>query len=215
MSRSSLGQLHPTLRRRWLIAAGAKSLPPPISIPSCEGHARRAEGKHRRSSLSRLGAILAETRRPPQTTPTNERQSREADQQHRGWRNFRDRCRGLRHTEIPERAAKERIRSWVAPVQINKIGRRSKSVNDGRQGVASVACRRKGPLDRPPWPSHGETVLRGYHFEAQRAQICSAKGRVRAQKVATLKPGLIGGRAWARRHKGTQIFLSPTTDDAG
>jgi hypothetical protein len=45
------------------------------------------------SSLSRLGAALSETRRPRKTSAADERQAREADQQHRHRRNFRDQCR--------------------------------------------------------------------------------------------------------------------------
>jgi hypothetical protein len=64
--RSSLGQLHPSLRRQRVIAARAKSLPPPISIPSDESSLRKSCPTSRRqapsfSNLSRLGAILAKT----------------------------------------------------------------------------------------------------------------------------------------------------------
>src|SRR5580704_1637616 len=112
-------------------------------------------------------------------------ETREAEQHHRGWRNFRDRC-GLRQYEITERDAKER-RSWVGvrsnPVRVHKVVRRRSDIHR----------RRKGPLGRVPRRSYGEVVLCGYHFDAQDllGQIASAKGRARPWEQTTLLRGLI------------------------
>src|SRR5580704_4451510 len=113
-------------------------------------------------------------------------ETREAEQHHRVWRNFRDRWRGLRHNEITERGAKER-RSWVGdrskPVRVHKVVRRRSDIHR----------RRKGPLGRVPRRSYGEVVLCGYHFDAQDllGQIGSAKGRARPWEQTTLLRGLI------------------------
>ncbi len=107
------------------------------------------------------------------TTPADERQSSEADKQHRGRRNFRDRRRGLRVTDIRERAATGRIRRRVGtwtPASVSKVGGRGKSAVDDRRGyLASDARGRKGPLDH----SHGQVMAKLF-CAAIISKICCA-----------------------------------------
>ena len=134
--------------------------------------------------------LIAGTRQSAKATPSEQRQSAEADQQHQPRWNFRDRCLLLRPATIPEQVACGRIRSWV--IRAYKVGRQSRSANHRRDSVAGAAgaARRKSPLDRVQLPGH---VLGNDHLEELlEAQRTRARGRARAGRIRTLLPRLVG-----------------------